>query len=200
MIRPFDRAKIPRLLEPPFDWSQTRGLSVALEIGCGNGEHAIKFAQTHPQIFLIAIERTTNKFQSFTKKLKKMDPPPPNLVGYHADAIHWCAHNLGNGPKLSQIFLLYPNPYPKEKQANLRFANMPFMGFLLKHLKTGGQVTLATNIYEHYLEAHTNFSELWGLETLQGEPISPTAEPRTAFERKYLERGETCYNLVLKKP
>ncbi len=200
MIRPFNKTHIPRLPNLEFDWSQAGSLPITLEIGCGDGEHALQFVHQNPQIFMIALERTNAKFQSFSKKLKNLASPPANLMATQADAIHWCAHNLEKGPMLSQIFLLYPNPYPKKKQANLRFVNMPFMGFLLEHLKPGGLITIATNINDYYLEARRNFLKTWGLEIYQETLISPSSMPRTAFERKYLARGETCYNLVLKKP
>lgn len=200
MIRRFDQNGIPHNPELVFDWSRAGTFPVALEIGCGDGEHALKYSLNHPEEYLIALERTTNKFQSFENKLKKLESPPANLLALQADALHWCAHNLENGPPLSHIFLLYPNPYPKEKQANLRFVNMPFMGYLLDHLKPGGTITMATNIKDHHLEALEKFPATWGLEVVENQRISPSSEPRTAFERKYLNRGEACYNLIVRKP
>ena len=200
MIRRFDKTGIPHNPELVFDWSRAGSLPVSLEIGCGDGEHALNYSLNHPEEFLIALERTTNKFQGFENKLQKLESPPPNLLALQADALHWCAHNLDQGPRLSRIFLLYPNPYPKEKQANLRFVNMPFMGFLLDHLKSGGTITMATNIRVHHEEALEKFQEIWGLEVVENRQISPSSEPRTAFERKYLDRGEGCYNLIVRKP
>ena len=43
---------------------------------------------------------------------------------------------------LNRIFLLYPNPYPKTKQAHLRWINRPFMPFLLDLFKKRGKTAI----------------------------------------------------------
>lgn len=201
MIRRFDKNSIPFREDLIFDWSCVpKGQPISLEIGCGNGEYAIKYAASHPSEFLIAIERTSTKFQAFQKKLNGLEEPAKNLFALQADAIHWAAHNLETGPLLDQIFLLYPNPYPKEKQANLRFANMPFTGFLVRHLRPGGRLVLATNMPFYYEEAKQKFPSNWHLDIHEDRTLNATWPPRTAFERKYMERGEACFNLIFSKP
>lgn len=197
-IRAFNPLKVPA---PP----EEQRLNVAgilapldLEIGCGNGFHAIAYAKSSPERHLIAIERTHNKFRSFQSRLKG-HPQLKNINAIHSDAISWVSHCLPE-EALSRVFLLYPNPYPKSRQANHRWVNMPFFGYLLRCLKPGGELVLATNEEFYYLEARKRAVQTWGLEVKEDEVVSSAAKPRTHFEKKYLERGETCWNLVFRRP
>lgn len=183
-----------------FDWTQTRGLQRALEIGAGTGIHALRFALNHPNTFLVALERTHNKFATFQKHLSELSPAPPNLLALQADALWWCAHNLNPLFLLDQVFILYPNPYPKKKQANLRFANMPFMGFLIDHMGPGATLEVSTNERFYFEEVLSALPRDWGLQIAVARELPADFEPRTAFEKKYLARRETCYQGVFRKP
>jgi tRNA G46 methylase TrmB len=169
-------------------------LDADLEIGAGQGLHAVAYCKAHPDRTLIAIERTHGRFHALAQRHQN-HPDLHNLIVVHADAVS-VATRLLRPDSLARIFLLYPNPYPKTKQANQRWHNMPFMGFLLERLKAGGELTLATNIPEYAEEARTRFTEIWGL-SLIGD-VAPR-EGRTHFERKYLARGEACRNLTFRK-
>lgn len=197
-MRAFDPKKVPK---PPgldeFNWSLTKG-PIAIELGCGTGVHPIQFSKEHPNECMIAIEQTQNKFASFEKQLGE-HPELNNLFAFRADAIWWCAHNLVPEVKLDKIFILYPNPNPKESQANKRFHNMPFMGFLLSHLRSGGTLTLATNIDEYAQEAKIKFVSNWDLKLASESELDSNHAPRTAFEKKYLDRGERCFNFIFEK-
>jgi tRNA (guanine-N7-)-methyltransferase len=201
MKRTFKPEAIPPIPDPTkrFIWEKTKGLRRVLEIGAGTGENALRHCLEHPQDFVIAIERTTTKFQRFQSRLSELPQPPIHLEALQADALWWCAQNLTQSFLLDQILILYPNPYPKKKQANLRFVNMPFMGYLLEHLTPGGTLEISTNKVFYYEEAKVGFLNDWGLNIVTDRQLNATDSPRTAFERKYLSRGETCYQLIFRK-
>lgn len=164
-----------------------------LEIGAGRGLHAVQFAQTNPDKQLIAIERTKVKFEDFAKRAlaEKLD----NLTPVHADAIPWVVHALP--PRsLDGVFLLYPNPEPKNAQQ--RWLNMPFFEFLISRLKPEAKVVLATNIEDYFEEAKAQTEQVWQL-PFKAFEVDKSSK-RTHFEIKYLARGETCYQLEITKP
>ena len=80
---------------------------------------------------------------------------------------------------------------------------MPFMHHVLETLKKKGKLTMATNIKFYAAEAEAYFTQEWGLKLVTKQVYSSIDEcpfePRTHFEKKYLERGETCWNLVFEK-
>ena len=66
-------------------------------------------------------------------------------------------------------------------------------------MQDDGQIQLATNIREYAQESFDYFTRAWGLECRQSKIIVESNEPRTLFEKKYLERGEPVYDMIFKK-
>lgn len=165
-----------------------------LEIGAGQGLHAIQYCTAHPDRFLLAIERTSEKFA----RLQSRHVSHPNvrgLIPLHADAISVVTH-IFPPDSLERVFMLYPNPYPKPKQANLRFHNSPFMGELKRKMKSGAQLRMATNLEWYADEACKRMTEDWGFQLHSRQELEPDFPARTHFEKKYLNRGETCFDLI----
>lgn len=196
-MRAFDAASIPRIQGPVPGWSEHfRSRPVDLELGAGAGLHAIRYASQNPDRILIAIERTSKADRMKARAVKH--PHLTNLITIRADAIHWIAHYVP--PKsIDRCFILYPNPYPKGRQANLRWHNMPFMGFLKTRLKPSALLITATNEAFYANEAKAVMTAQWGFEPYEDRTLAPHEPPRTHFEKKYLARGLRCRNLIFKK-
>ena len=179
------------------------GQPLDLEIGCGVGWHPIRYATENPNRRLIAIEHTRAKFESFSGRVAH-HPELTNLLPIHADAIRWVTHAL-NESSIDRILLLYPNPEPKAE--NKRWLRSPFFERLLWTLKPQGEVILATNIAGYITEACDFATGFWQMKIktkrvfTQGDIGSPefSGIPRTHFEKKYLARGESCYDATFVK-
>ncbi|WP_312209882.1 SAM-dependent methyltransferase [Acinetobacter variabilis] len=180
-------------MHAPRDFQSISSEPVCVEIGAGKGKHALLFTQTNPDSKLIAIERTREKFLAMQKQHALEGQP--NLQTVHADALPWIVHALYPA-QVEQFFILYPNPEPHNPAQ--RWLNMPFFEFLLSRLKTGGTITLASNIPEYIEEAEQQVQNLWKLPFVK-EVIGQDSA-RTHFEIKYLERGELCQQLIISKP
>ncbi|WKT74801.1 MULTISPECIES: SAM-dependent methyltransferase [Acinetobacter] len=180
-------------MHAPRDFQSISSEPVCVEIGAGKGKHALLFTQINPDSKLIAIERTREKFLAMQKQHALEGQP--NLQTVHADALPWIVHALYPA-QVEQFFILYPNPEPHNPAQ--RWLNMPFFEFLLSRLKTGGTITLASNIPEYIDEAEQQVQNLWKLPFVK-EVIGQDSA-RTHFEIKYLERGELCQQLIISKP
>lgn len=180
-------------MHAPRDFQAIANQPVCVEIGAGKGKHALLFSAQHPEKQLIAVERTREKFLSMQKQHGLEGQK--NLQPVHADALPWVVHALFPA-QVEQFFILYPNPEPHNPAQ--RWLNMPFFEFLLSRLKTGGQITLASNIPEYIAEAQQQLIEVWKLPFVKEVIASDSA--RTHFEIKYLERGELCQQLIITKP
>lgn len=180
-------------MHAPRDFQSISSEPVCVEIGAGKGKHALLFTQTNPDSKLIAIERTREKFLAMQKQHALEGQP--NLQTVHADALPWIVHALYPA-QVEQFFILYPNPEPHNPAQ--RWLNMPFFEFLLSRLKTGGTITLASNIPEYIDEAEQQVQNLWKLPFVK--EIVGQDSARTHFEIKYLERGELCQQLIISKP
>lgn len=180
-------------MHAPRDFQSISSEPVCVEIGAGKGKHALLFTQINPDSKLIAIERTREKFLAMQKQHALEGQP--NLQTVHADALPWIVHALYPA-QVEQFFILYPNPEPHNPAQ--RWLNMPFFEFLLSRLKTGGTITLASNIPEYIDEAEQQVQNLWKLPFVK-EVIGQDSA-RTHFEIKYLERSELCQQLIISKP
>ncbi|WP_171069940.1 SAM-dependent methyltransferase [Acinetobacter variabilis] len=180
-------------MHAPRDFQSISSEPVCVEIGAGKGKHALLFTQTNPNSKLIAIERTREKFLAMQKQHALEGQP--NLQTIHADALPWIVHALYPA-QVEQFFILYPNPEPHNPAQ--RWLNMPFFEFLLSRLKTGGTITLASNIPEYIEEAEQQVQNLWKLPFVK--EVIGRDSARTHFEIKYLERGELCQQLIISKP
>ncbi len=201
-VRPFNLSAV----EPPlgfhsFSWPETfvDGAPLDLEIGCGVGWHPIRYANANPNRRLVAIEQTRDKFNRFTSRLER-HPELTNLLAIHADAVRWVSHAL-QSESIDRCFILYPNPEPKSRSK--RWFCMPFFAKLISTLKLRGTITLATNEEFYWREAEEMAEKTWGLKIVDSRLFSakdvPDHQARTHFEKKYLARGETCFELVVCK-
>lgn len=196
-VRDFDSSQLP--LSSPLGESERNFIEKAkvldVEIGCGVGWHPIQYATNHPERSLLAIEHTRDKFEKFQRRFEHHELS--NLLPIHANAISWMTNHLSE-QSISKLLILYPNPNPKDKSK--RWFCMPFMHRLLKMLREDGEIILATNEKGYRDEALNYALNFWKLR-LEEEKIieAPQSQYRTHFEKKYIERGETCWNLIFKK-
>ncbi|PKH82148.1 DUF938 domain-containing protein [Psychrobacter sp. 4Bb] len=195
-----ERAFQPQKLSAPRDFIIPNIINdnkdekpLMLEIGAGKGKHALSFAAQNPDKHLIAIERTRNKFEAFSKLATLQNLS--NLDAIHADAIAWTVHAIKPN-SLAKIFILYPNP--EQHNPNQQWLNMPFFEFLLSRLQVGGEVILVTNIESYMDNAEYQATKVWCLPSTRSRV--PVDSQRTHFEVKYLARQEVCWELSIRKP
>ncbi|MBF2719908.1 DUF938 domain-containing protein [Psychrobacter sp. NG254] len=195
-----ERAFQPQKLSAPRDFIIPKTIAdtedetpLILEIGAGKGKHALSFALQNPDKHLIAIERTRNKFEAFSKLARSQQLR--NLDAIHADAIAWTVHAIKPN-SLAKIFILYPNP--EQHNPNQQWLNMPFFEFLLSRLQVDGEVILVTNIEAYMNDAERQATKVWCLPSVRYRV--PKDSQRTHFEVKYLARQEVCWELSIRKP
>lgn len=207
-IRPFQSENVPplpaeaqRLARNALRRASLCKQPIDFEIGCGVGKHPLEYCQANPERHLIAVEHTKTKFASFLEHWRKSKLKLPNLTALQCNAVSFMKDAV-EPATFDRIFLLYPNPEPQAR--NRRWFLAPVMGRILETLKPGGTITLATNVSSYFKEAMDYAQKSWGLKVLQKRNLNketmPVSSARTHFEKKYLERGETCFEVVFQKP
>lgn len=199
-MRSFQSSQVPRIFQFPFFGDariyQAPRDNTDLEVGCGVGLHPIQYCKANPDRFLIAIEHTREKFEKFQRRFLN-NAHPKNLVGINTNAISFVTHELSD-QCIDRVFLYYPNPEPKNPAK--RWLRMPFFSQVLRVLKSGGKITLVTNVAEYFAEARKFAESDWGLQEASVQEIKQGDRvPLTHFEKKYLATGQTCYQVVFKK-
>jgi tRNA (guanine-N7-)-methyltransferase len=188
-MRPFNPTAVPKPQVGPVPLPAG---PLWVDVGAGQGLFAVQFSRAYPNSTLIALERTQVRFARLQQRVQHNHCS--NVIPIRANAINWITHCLPL-QSVDGYFFWYPNPYPKPSQRNKRFHAMPFMDYLIHTLKPQGTITLATNQEGYYAEARAFMVDVWGLTCLETRQIDPAESPRTHFEKKYLARGESCWEL-----
>lgn len=178
---------------------------VILEIGCGVGWHPIQLATsisklpTSNQPCIVAIERTSNKFQAFQNRLLNHPEHQSIVCAVHGDAYHF-VDRFFPSPRVDELWMLYPNP--EMKRPNLRWYRSPSFKRVLEALRPGAHFHFATNLKDYAEAGIANIHQL-GLETISHEEVSNVSHPhflaRSHFEKKYYNRGEVLFTTLYKK-
>ncbi len=201
MMRTFkkDKVPLPQMHRPPLEVLFKTYAQRFFEIGSGVGYFALRFAENHPDALFIACEHTRSRFQSLERRIQN-HPKTENLLPLHCNAISALSHWI-LPESLDGVFLNYPNP--NLQNPAMRWFRMPFFSELLQSLKPDGFIQLLTNNQFYFEEAKKFSRETWNLEILEdfafNKDSMPAPQARTHFEKKYLERGETCFQLKLQK-
>ena len=113
-----------------------------LEIGFGAAEHLIGQAQRHPDAGYLGIEPFLN---GVAKALTGVDEQAlKNVRVKRADARDEIVRM--RGAAFDQIFLLFPDPWPKRRHAKRRFIQLQTAAELARLLKPGGRLRVATDV------------------------------------------------------
>lgn len=195
-MRKFNKHLTPRPKSSEFIYPE---MPLDVEVGCGVGLHPIQYSENNPKRFLVAIEHTKEKYDKFFRRFLSHQSPG-NLLPLHENGISWITHALKDS-SVDRFFFLYPNPNPKSSQRNKRFHAMPFMEQVINCLKKDGTITFATNEEFYALECQEFMKDVWKLVEVEFKVITPSdnLKGRTHFEIKYLENGQSIYNLIYKK-
>jgi tRNA (guanine-N7-)-methyltransferase len=168
--------------------------AVRLEIGFGGGENLIAEARAHPATGFIGCEPFVN---GMAKILASIDEGAIDNIGLYAgDALELLAWLPA--ASLTQVDLLYPDPWPKRRHWKRRFVQERTIVMLARAMQPGGLFRFATDIADY---------AAWTLERLirapdfvwTAERASDWREPwagfhGTRYEAKAKREGRTpCY-------
>jgi tRNA (guanine-N7-)-methyltransferase len=166
-----------------------------LEIGFGGGEHLAHQATLHPDVSLIGAEAFLN---GVAKLLAALDDQKSINVRVHYGDARDLLEALPDGA-LERIYLLYPDPWPKERQKKRRFVNPANLAHFHRLLVEDGLFLFASDIPDYvawtreHVATHGGFAE-------EGDVSMPFADwTRTRYEAKALREGRMPAYLRFRK-
>jgi tRNA (guanine-N7-)-methyltransferase len=175
-----------------------------LEIGAGTGwffvELAKRFADTH----FVAVERCRTRGNRLVHRAKRAGLT--NLSAFRGNAIPAIIHGIPDA-SFDRVYILYPCPWPKTSQRKNRWYLHPIMPHLVRILKPGGLILWASDQEFYIREAHFVSEHIYGLKVEVSGQLAPNAfnhlallpEGRTKFEHTFLQSGQSCFELVVRK-
>ena len=186
-------ARDPLDLHTLFD-----GKPVWLEIGFGGGEHLVHQAARNSQVGIIGAEPYVNGVAMLLGKIRRAQVD--NLAVYAGDARD-LMDVLPEG-SIDRAFLLYPDPWPKSRHHRRRFVTAEHLEPLVKVLKTGAILRVATDI-EDYVRQTLEEVPRHGFDWLAERPAD-WRDPwedwlSTRYEQKALREGRVPHYLTFRK-
>lgn len=162
---------------------------MTLEIGYGSGEHLVEYAKKRPDEFFIGTEAFENGNAAMVRLL--VEAGLTNVKIYPHDA-NLLFPLLPDGA-FDQIFILYPDPWPKSRHEERRMVSPERLKTFARLLKPGSRLLVVSDhpVYiPHTLRAvgESGLFE-WTARTSHDFARPPEDWETTRYEQKALSEG-----------
>ena len=177
-----------------IDWRAVFGRTgrVEVEIGIGLGRFLLRAAKNHPSINYLGVEWANAYLRQAIERAAKRELD--NIRFLRIDAAHLIAKGIPDN-SVYACYVFYPDPWPKRNHHKRRFLQRKNAVHLIRTLKIGGMLHIATDhdVYWKYIQKE--FAPLTDFERMPefGGPDfpQPVEEPLTNFETKYEPEGRS---------
>ena len=115
---------------------------VILEIGSGMGEATAQIAQSTPDTGYVAVEMHEPGLAALLMLI--VEKELTNVKFIREDAIYLLSHFIADS-SLDGIHLLFPDPWPKNRQHKRRIVQSEFVQMVCEKLKPGAFIHIATD-------------------------------------------------------
>lgn len=192
-----DRNFITAILEKEYiDLEKWFGRSapVFLEIGCGKGKFAADFAQLHPEINLIAVERDANVIVSACEEAKRRGLSNLKFMKCRAEYLE----RYLRADSVERIFLNFSCPFPKSKYASHRLTNCTFLEIYKRLMKSDAEIHQKTDnkgLFEFSIEQLSQNGFALKNVTLDLHNSKFEGNIVTEYEQRFVSQGLPIYRL-----
>ena len=159
---------------------------VILEIGSGMGEATAAIAQANPQTGYVAVEMHAPGLAALLILINQLELNNVKLI--REDATYLLANFIPDN-SLDGIHLLFPDPWPKNRQHKRRIVQGEFVELIANKLKPGGFIHIATDWqpYADWIKARFATSTRFK----GGIVERPSWRVLSKFEGQGLKKGHT---------
>ena len=192
----------PKDLDGKIDFVRIFGRAgpVHIEIGTGKGTFLLNQAGAQPGDNFLGIEWARKYYRYAVDRIGRWGLTNVRII--RTDAATFLADFIPDN-SVECFHIYFPDPWPKKRHHKRRFICPANLEHLLRCLKTGGQLKIATDHADYFEQIKTVLTSR--NEKLQEIDFLPTAGAEasewvgTNFERKYLKDQRPIYTLAVKK-
>jgi len=135
--------------------SVSKNKEVIIEIGSGNGDNIINLSVNNPNKIIIACEVYVDGNSSLVNKLIKYKITNVKIFNKSCFLLFKSINDFS----INEVWILYPDPWPKKKHHKRRLINNNLIQTLHKILKTNGKIYIATDNKDYFFDILIKFYE-----------------------------------------
>jgi len=162
-----------------------------IDIGAGYGESTLAISKTDSGKQVIACEKFIDGINKITEKsfLYSLN----NIFIFHGN-VHqlldeYCPHN-----SISEIWILFPDPWPKKKHSKRRLISVNFFNKIRSYLKKDATIHIASDSKSYISDILLSIFQIqkdfkWMNQNKNEWDYSNTTLPQTKYFQKALKKG-----------
>jgi len=165
-----------------------------LEIGCGKGKFACEYAKSHPEINLIAVEKSGNVLVEACETAKKEGIPNLRFIKCGAEYIE----KYLKDNSVERIFLNFSCPFPKAAYASHRLTHEKFLKIYKRIMKKDAEIHQKTDNMHFFEFSLEHFSKSgFALKNVSLDLHNSDFEGNieTEYEHRFASLGQPIYRL-----
>lgn len=163
-----------------------------LELGCGKAEFSFALAEKYPDRNYVGVDLKTDRM--WYPAQAAIEAGMKNLGFLWIHLLEIQDHFEEN--EVDEIWITFPDPFPKARQAKHRMINPPFLEKYQNVLKPGGRVKFKTDnreLFLYALEVFVNQKNI-RLEELsfdlhQADGLPQDYQLKTTYEKEFIAMG-----------
>lgn len=153
--------------------------SIVLEIGSAHGHFLVRYAGEHPQKICLGVDLRGERIERAKRKAERAKLPNCHFIRAEARELIGC---LPEGVTFAEVWVLFPDPWPKKRHHKNRLLQPEFFDFLAPWTRPGARLYFRTDYGEYFSEVA---AFLPGLKTWQPDPAAPwPLEHETIFQAR----------------
>ena len=171
--------------EKTCEWLEGFDGDVILDSCCGVGESTANIARANPEARVIGIDKSEIRVEKHEHYRTELS----NYTVIRADVNDFWRLVRQSNWRVTQHFLLYPNPYPKKTQVQKRWhasAAMVDLMAITPHIEVRSNWLI---YLMEFAQAAKHYGVMSDLSEITGDDCM------TPFERKYRASGQVCWQL-----
>lgn len=173
---------------------------VHIEFGSGKGTFLLGQARATPEVNFLGIEWANKYFRYAVDRIGRWGLANVRII--RTDAAWFLSEHVPDS-SVDWFHIYFPDPWPKKRHHKRRFVCAPNTAQMLRCLKTGGVIQIATD-HADYFEQIEEVVEAHGerLEVIEFTPAAGAQNGEltgTNYERKYIKDKRDIYTIAVKK-
>ena len=149
-----------------------RSPNISLEIGCGKGHWLSSYAASRPEETCVGIDIISERVRDSQRRAKNKNAE--NAFFLKAEAGEFL-EAMPSDMRLDNVFIFFPDPWPKERHHKRRLMQAPFVEFLRQFARAGTKLYFRTDHAEYFESARAVVEESPSWE-ITGETELPIEE------------------------